>query len=56
MHSVPSANSLNASFQELPELQLLTELLNQVPELFETLLYTAINHPEKVRGNNLVKL
>ncbi|GFO38868.1 ATP-binding cassette sub-family a member [Plakobranchus ocellatus] len=48
MISLMDSNSLNASFHDLPEMQLLAELLNQVPELFESVLYTAINHPEKI--------
>ncbi|GFN74620.1 hypothetical protein PoB_000112600 [Plakobranchus ocellatus] len=48
MISLMDSNSLNASFHDLPEMQLLAELLNEVPELFESVLYTAVNHPEKI--------
>ncbi|KAK3771496.1 hypothetical protein RRG08_059535 [Elysia crispata] len=48
MISLMDSNSLNTSLHGLPEMQRLTELLNEVPELFETVLYTAIYHPEKI--------
>ncbi|RUS72526.1 hypothetical protein EGW08_019708, partial [Elysia chlorotica] len=41
-------NSLNASFHDVPEMQLLASLLNEVPELFETVLFTAIHSPNKI--------
>lgn len=46
--TILNTTSLSDSFHDLPSLHTIVELLEDLPELYETALYTSMYHPEKI--------
>ncbi|KAH9491890.1 hypothetical protein Btru_029795, partial [Bulinus truncatus] len=45
-----NSTTLKEAVHDLPSFQIIADLVENLPELFETALYTSIYHPEKITG------